>query len=57
MFEIIRWVKQIGANVLEKNIFIGPDLLKRADEYYKLHFKDEWGVTASFEVIWIEAKK
>ena len=57
MFAIIQWLKEIGANALPKEVFIGRDWLHRANEYYKENFKDEWGVSACFEVIWIKAEK
>jgi malonyl-CoA O-methyltransferase len=57
MMALVKWLKEIGANVLQKDIYVGRDLLARANEYYKEHFKDSWGVYASFEVIWVKAEK
>ena len=57
MFSILRWIKGIGANSLERNFYVGKDLLEKANDYYDLHFKDKLGVYATFEVLWIEGRK
>ena len=57
MMHLIKWVKDIGANALAKDYFIGKDLLLSANEYYNAHFQDRLGVYATFEVIWVEAKQ
>ena len=57
MMHLIKWVKDIGANALPKNFYAGKDLLLRANEYYNTHFQDRLGVYATFEVIWVEAKR
>ncbi len=57
MMGLIQWTKNIGANNLEKNIYIGKDLLLRANDYYNEHFKDSFGITATFEVVWASGRK
>lgn len=57
MMALIKWIKGIGANALKKDIFIGKDLLKKANDYYDAHYKDRLGIYATFEVIWIEVEK
>lgn len=57
LFDLLKWLKSIGANVLQERPWLGRSRLAQADEYYKTNFKDRWGVTASFEVIWIKAVK
>jgi len=57
MMDLLRWVKDIGANSLSQGVFLGKDLLVRANEYYKTEYADRFGVTATFQVIWIEARK
>ena len=57
MFSILRWIKNVGANSLERNFFVGKELLEKADSYYNDHFKDKLGVYATFEVLWLEGKK
>ena len=57
MMSLIKWIKNIGANALEKDIYIGRELLARMNDYYNLHFKDRLGIYATFEVIWVQAKK
>ena len=57
MLALMKWLKKIGANIRESNVFVGRDLLTRANDHYKEYFKDSWGVYASFEVIWVKAAK
>jgi len=57
MLSLVKWVKDIGANTLPKNMYIGKDLLLRTNEYYNTRFRDRLGVYATFEVIWVEAKR
>lgn len=57
IFDLVRWLKGVGANRLNQNIFIGRDQLMKAGEYYRRHFSDAWGITATFEVITIRATK
>ncbi len=57
MFALLKWLKDIGANVLKRDVYVGKDLLRRAADYYQEHFRDRWGVSASFEVIWVNAVK
>ncbi|MBI5415610.1 MAG: methyltransferase domain-containing protein [Candidatus Omnitrophica bacterium] len=57
MMALLQWVKDIGANALVGDTFIGRDWLTRADAYYSRTFGDRWGVGATFEVIWVEATK
>lgn len=57
MMALVKWIKGIGANALPKDMFIGKELLGRADEYYNNHFRDRLGIYATLEVIWAEATK
>ena len=57
MMSMIKWVKDIGANALAKDIYMGKDLLLRTNDYYNTHYKDRLGVFATFEVMWVEAKR
>ncbi len=57
MLALVKWIKDIGANALVGDIFIGRDWLNRANAYYQENFSDQWGVGATFEVIWVKAKK
>lgn len=54
---LVKWIKDIGANALMGDMFIGRDWLNRASAYYSRTFGDRWGVGATFEVIWVEARK
>jgi malonyl-CoA O-methyltransferase len=57
MISLVKWVKDIGANALPNDIYIGKDLLLRTNEYYNAHYRDRLGVYATFEVIWVYAKR
>jgi len=57
MLALIQWIKGIGANVNDKEIFIGKELLAKANDYYNGHFKDRLGIYATFEVVWVQANK
>ena len=57
MWTLVKWLKDIGANILEKDFFVGRDRLLSTQTYYEQHFKDEWGIFASFEILWIKARK
>lgn len=57
MSGLLRWLKDIGANVLNRKTYLGPRHLHKAGEYYQQHFSGRWGVAASFEVIWISARR
>ena len=57
MNDLLKWLKSIGANAMNRDYYLGPRQLERAAEYYEKNFSERWGVTASFEVIWIKGKK
>lgn len=57
MLALVKWIKDIGANALMGDMFIGRDWLNRANAYYTRTFGDRWGVGATFQVIWVEARK
>lgn len=57
MFSLIRWLKNIGANGMKKDIFLGRDLLLRANDFYNRNFCNRKGIYATFEVIWVEVRK
>jgi len=57
MFALVKWLKSIGANAIEKNFFVGKDLLVKTNDFYNERFADHDGVYATFEVIWVEAHK
>ena len=56
-WELLRWLKDIGADVLDREIFIGRDLLTRANAIYREAFPYHQGIQVTFEVIWIKANK
>jgi len=57
MPSLMRWLKRIGATGMKHDIFIGRELLVRADDFYKRNFSDHNKIFASFEIVWGEAKK
>lgn len=57
LMDLLYWVKGIGANRLEKNMFIGKDRLQELCRMYDETYRDHLGVYATLEVIWFEGKK
>ncbi len=57
MMDLLKWIKDIGANMLNPGIYIGKGALRKSEEYYNEHFRDRLGIRATFEVLWVEAKK
>jgi len=57
MLTLVKWLKDIGANILPKNGFIGKEFMMEANEFYQKNFSDRLGIIASFEVIWVQAKR
>src|SRR3989339_414229 len=55
MYDLIRWIKNIGANSLKKDVFVGRKLLSKANEFYSTNYSEEGGVFATLEVIYVEA--
>ncbi|MCR4337727.1 MAG: methyltransferase domain-containing protein [Candidatus Omnitrophica bacterium] len=54
---LMEWLKKIGAQHRPKDFFVGKERFLKAQEYYQQKFKDRWGITASFEVVWAKGKK
>ncbi len=57
MMGLLQWTKNIGANKLKKDIYVGKEFLNRTNEYYNQHFKDAFGIYATFEVVWVSGRK
>ena len=57
IFELIRWLKIIGANQVKRNVFVGRSLLNQANIFYKKNYGDNQSIYASFEVIKAKARK
>ena len=57
MFALLRWLKAIGANTLGREMFMSKEYLAAANDYYQAHYREERGVSVSFEVIGVSARK
>ena len=57
MFDLIKWIKNIGANSLKREIFVGKEFLNRANDYYLKNFCDDTGVFATMEIVQGEASR
>jgi len=58
MWALLVWLKNIGANALPREGFVGKRMLDAANEYYQSNFSlPQDGIKATFEVIWVEARK
>jgi len=57
MIALIKWIKEIGANALAKDFYLGKDLVSRMNGYYNECFHAGQGVYATSEIIWVEADR
>ncbi len=57
MLSLVKWLKDIGANLLPKNGFVGKELMLEASEFYRKNFSDRFGIVATFEVVWVKAQR
>jgi len=57
MMRLVKWIKDIGANALPRQVFVGKQLLNTAHDHYERNFKDKFGIIATFEVLWASAQK
>ena len=56
VWELLGWLKNIGANSLAKEFFLGKHMLAGVNDYYRQHFPYNDGICAGFEVIWVYAR-
>lgn len=57
LYDLLGWLKSIGANRAKRNIFVGRQLLSRASRYYGEHFPSPDGINATFEIIFGVVRK
>jgi len=57
MMALLRWLKGIGANRVDRGFYAGKEVLARAGAYYRKCFGEAEGIYVSFEVITIAATK
>ena len=57
LFDLVSWLKDIGANYSGNNVFIGRKKWQQANDFYCRNFRDNGSIFATFEVIWVVAKK
>lgn len=55
--DLLRWIKGIGANILNDDVSLGKQTLVKMNEHYRTHYPYFEGVCATFEVVWIIAEK
>ncbi len=55
MFQLLTWLKSIGANHVPINGFLGRQKLFVMSEYYRKAFPLNDGISVTFEVIWIKS--
>lgn len=55
IWELLGWLKAIGANNLSKGAFLGPQALQEANAYCLKNYPYHDGIRITFEVIWIYA--
>lgn len=55
--DLLKWLKGIGANRLTESFPIGKEWLAQLEAEYAKMFSDRFGIYASFEVVWVGARK
>jgi malonyl-CoA O-methyltransferase len=56
LWDLLSWLKAIGANGLSSGKFVGPQALQEANAYCVKNYPYHDGVRITFEVIWIHAQ-
>lgn len=57
VWELLKWTKAIGANSLTRGFFLSKGLLADLERHYAARYTLESGLTATFEIIWVDARK
>ncbi len=57
LMDVLRWIKGIGANVLNDDVTLGKQMIAQMNDHYRLNHPYFNGVCATFEVIWLSAQK
>ena len=57
VLDLLRWIKGIGANGLNKDVILGKQMLAKIDKIYKLKYPYFEGICVTFEIIWLRAQK
>jgi malonyl-CoA O-methyltransferase len=57
MYELMFWLKAIGANNLPRDGHVGKQAMARAADIYVRRFASGQGVQSTFEVIWVYAQR
>lgn len=55
LWDVLTWLKALGANVLSNGVFLGPDGLAKTNAYCLKNYPYHDGIRMTFEVIWINA--
>lgn len=57
VMDLLKWIKGIGANVLNADMPLGRQAITVMEEHYKAQYPYCNGICATFEVVWIVAGK
>lgn len=57
VMDLLKWVKGIGANILNDDVMLGRQGIVKMQEHYKAQYPYGAGICATFEVIWVIAQK
>ncbi len=57
LLELLRWMKNIGANRLNSDIVLGKDALKRIASFYRAQDPQGHGVAATYEIVRASCRK
>ncbi len=57
LWSLMMWMKSVGVNSLGSRIFLGREGLRATQRHYETHYGREGGISATFEVVWVDATK
>ena len=57
VMDLLKWVKGIGANVLNDDVSLGRQGIQNIEKYYKAQYPYSNGICATFEVVWVLAER
>lgn len=57
LMDLLRWIKGIGANVLNDDVPLGKQTLAQMNDHYRKQYPYFEGICTTFEVIWLSGRK
>ncbi len=57
VMDLLKWLKGIGANVLNGDVILGKQMITKMNDVYKSKYPYFEGISVTFEIIWLRAQK